>query len=296
MYRQYDSTVRTNTVIGPGGDAAILRIRGTSKALALTTDCNGRYCYLDPCLGARIAVAEAARNVACAGARPRAITNNLNFGNPRKPEVYHQLREAIAGIAEACEALGTPVTGGNVSLYNEHPGGAVYPTPVIGMVGVVESLDHVTPATFSHDGDEIVLLGEPTNELGGSEYLKTIHGIVAGAPPECDLARERALIEALLEAIALGAVRSAHDCSDGGFAVALAESAIMDRNRPMGASSCRRTRRPPWSPRPADTAFPRDRSARCAPRARCASAWVRASSNRASTRWSTRTTKRFRGA
>ena len=235
VYRQYDSTVRTNTVIGPGGDAAILRIRGTSKALALTTDCNGRYCYLDPCLGARIAVAEAARNVACAGARPRAITNNLNFGNPRKPEVYHQLREAIAGIAEACEALGTPVTGGNVSLYNEHPGGAVYPTPVIGMVGVVESLDHATPATFSHDGDEIVLLGEPTNELGGSEYLKTIHGIVAGAPPECDLARERALIEALLEAISLGAVRSAHDCSDGGFAVALAESAIMDRNRPMGA-------------------------------------------------------------
>jgi phosphoribosylformylglycinamidine synthase len=235
VYRQYDSTVRTNTVIGPGSDAAILRIRGTSKALALTTDCNGRYCYLDPRLGARIAVAEAARNVACAGARPRAITNNLNFGNPRKPDVFHQLREAIAGIAEACQALGTPVTGGNVSLYNEHPRGAVYPTPVIGMVGVVESLEHVTRATFSRDGDDIVLLGEPTDELGGSEYLKIIHGIVAGAPPRCDLARERAVIDTLLEAIALGAVQSAHDCSDGGFAVALAESAIMDRARPMGA-------------------------------------------------------------
>ena len=235
VYRQYDSTVRTNTVIGPGGDAAALRIRGTSKALALKTDCNGRYCYLDPRVGARIAVAEAARNVACTGGRPLAITNNLNFGNPRKPEVYFQLREAVAGIAEACEALGTPVTGGNVSLYNEHPGGAVYPTPVIGMVGVIDSIDNVTRSTFATEGDEIVLLGEPTAELGGSEYLHVIHGIVAGAPPNCDLAKERALIEALVDSIALGAVSSAHDCSDGGLAVALAECAIMDRLRPMGA-------------------------------------------------------------
>jgi phosphoribosylformylglycinamidine synthase len=235
VYRQYDSTVRTNTVIGPGGDAAVLRIRGTSKALAVTTDCNGRYCYLDPRMGARIAVAEAARNVACSGGRPRAITNNLNFGNPRRPEVYHQLREAVSGMREACEALGTPVTGGNVSLYNEHPGGAVYPTPVIGMIGIVESLEHVTRSAFDRDGNEIVLLGEPTDELGGSEYLHVIHGIVAGTPPACDLQRERALIDALLEAISLRAVHSAHDCSDGGLAVALAECAIMNRTRMLGA-------------------------------------------------------------
>ena len=235
VFRQYDSTVRTNTVVGPGGDAAVLRIRGTSRALAAKVDCNGRYCYLDPRIGARIAVAESARNVACTGARPRAITNNLNFGNPKRPEVYHQLREAVAGIGEACTALETPVTGGNVSLYNEHPGGAVYPTPVIGMLGVIESIEHVTRSTFEQDGDAIVLLGEPTPELGASEYLHAIHGVVAGAPPACDLARERALIDALLEAIAAGAVRSAHDCSDGGLAVALAECAMMDRSRMVGA-------------------------------------------------------------
>jgi phosphoribosylformylglycinamidine synthase len=235
VYRQYDSTVRTNTVVGPGGDAAVLRLRGTRKALAVKTDCNGRYCYLDPRMGARIAVAEAARNVACTGARPLAITNNLNFGNPRRPEVYHQLKEAVAGMKEACEALGTPVTGGNVSLYNEHPGGAVYPTPVVGMVGLVESLDRVTRAAFDGDGDEIVLLGEPTDELGGSEYLQVIHGTVAGAPPACDLAKERALVDALLDAIQAGAVRSAHDCSEGGLAVSLAECAIMNRARLVGA-------------------------------------------------------------
>ena len=235
VYRQYDSTVRTNTVIGPGGDAAVLRVRGTTKALAAKVDCNGRYCYLDPRVGARIAVAESARNVACTGARPRAITNNLNFGNPKKPEVYFQLREAVAGIGEACEALSTPVTGGNVSLYNEHPGGAVYPTPVIGMIGVIESLEHITRAAFETDGDDIVLLGEPTAELGGSEYLHVIHGEVAGAPPACDLAKEKALIDALLEAIAAGVVRSAHDCSDGGLAIALAECTMMDRTRMTGA-------------------------------------------------------------
>ena len=234
VYRQYDSTVRTNTVIGPGGDAAALRIRGTSKGLAAKTDCNGRYCYLDPRMGARIAVAEAARNVACTGARPRAITNNLNFGNPKRPEVYHQLKEAVAGMAEACTALETPVTGGNVSLYNEHPGGAVYPTPVVGMLGVIESLDHVTRSAFEQPGNEIVLLGEPTDEIGGSEYLHTIHGVVAGAPPRCDLARERALIDALLECIAAGCIRSAHDCSDGGLAVALAECCIMHPDRLIG--------------------------------------------------------------
>jgi phosphoribosylformylglycinamidine synthase II len=235
VYRQYDSTVRTNTVIGPGGDAAALRIRGTSKGLAVKTDCNGRYCYLDPRMGARIAVAEAARNVACTGGRPRAITNNLNFGNPKRPEVYHQLKEAVAGIGEACTALGTPVTGGNVSLYNEHPGGAVYPTPVIGMIGVIESLAHVTRSAFETPDTDVVLLGEPSDELGGSEYLHTIHDVVAGAPPRCDLERERTLIEALLEAIAAGAVASAHDCSDGGLAVALAECCVMNRAQPRGA-------------------------------------------------------------
>ena len=235
VYRQYDHTVRTNTVLGPGGDAAVVRVRNSRRALALKTDCNGRYCYLDPRMGARIAVAEAARNVACTGGRPLAITNNLNFGNPRRPEVYYQLREATAGMAEACEALGTPVTGGNVSLYNENPGGAVFPTPVIGMVGLIDDLDRITRAHFSAERDTIVLLGETTAEIGGSEYLARVHGIVAGAPPVCDLAKERNVVEAVLAAIGAGVVRSAHDCSDGGLAVALAECCIMDRNRPLGA-------------------------------------------------------------
>jgi phosphoribosylformylglycinamidine synthase len=164
-----------------------------------------------------------------------AITNNLNFGNPRRPEVYHQLREAVRGIGDACRALGTPVTGGNVSLYNESPVGAVYPTPVIGMVGLVESLAHVTRSAFEDDGDAIVLLGEPTAELGGSEYLARIHGLVGGAPPQCDPALERATIEVLLETIRGGHVSSAHDCSDGGLAVALAECAILRRERLTGA-------------------------------------------------------------
>ncbi len=235
-YRQYDSTVRTNTVIGPGGDAAVLRIRGTNKAVAVKTDGNGRYVYLDPLVGGRIAVAEAARNVACTGARPMAITNCLNFGNPRKPEVYFQLREAIRGIGEACTALGTPVTGGNVSLYNESPTGAVYPTPVIGMVGLIDSIDFITGSRFTSAGDEIILLGDCADELGGSEYLATIHDKVAGAPPRCDLNAEKALIEALLEAIRQGVVSSAHDCSDGGIGVALAECCIMDRSRMLGAT------------------------------------------------------------
>jgi phosphoribosylformylglycinamidine synthase subunit PurL len=235
VYRQYDSTVRTNTVVGPGSDAAVLRVRGTQKALALKTDGNGRYAYLEPRVGGRIAVAEAARNVACTGARPLAITNNLNFGNPRRPEVYYQLREVIAGMAEACRALGTPVTGGNVSLYNESPTGAIYPTPVVGMVGLIESLSHVTRAPFTHDGDSIVLLGEPSEELGGSEYLYRVHGVAAGAPPRCDLAAEQRLIDALLDAIRSAYVRSAHDVSDGGLAVSLAECAVLRRGRTIGA-------------------------------------------------------------
>lgn len=234
-YRQYDSTVRTNTVIGPGGDAALIRVRGTNKALALKTDCNGRYVYLDPRTGGRVAVAEAARNVACTGARPMAITNCLNFGNPGRPEVYFQLSEAIAGIGEACEALSTPVTGGNVSLYNESPTGAVYPTPVIGMVGLLSDVSHATRATFATEGNAIVLFGESADELGGSEYFSRIHGIVAGRPPACDLDAERAAIDALLECISGGFVSSAHDCSDGGLAVALAECCISNRSKLFGS-------------------------------------------------------------
>jgi len=234
-YRQYDSTVRTNTVIGPGGDAAVLRVRGTNKAIAVKTDCNGRYVYLDPRVGGRIAVAEAARNVACTGARPMAITNCLNFGNPTRPEVFYQFKEAVAGMGEACRALGTPVTGGNVSLYNESPSGAVYPTPVIGMVGLIDDLSHITRATFQHDGDAVLLLGEMDGELGGSEYLATIHGKVLGAPPRCDLDREKKVIDSLLDAIRAGAVSSAHDCSDGGLAIALAECCVADLECQSGA-------------------------------------------------------------
>ena len=234
-YRQFDSTVRTNTVIGPGGDAAVLRIRGTDKAIAVKTDCNGRYVYLDPRVGGRIAVAEAARNVACTGARPMAITNCLNFGNPTRPEVFFQLKEAVAGMGEACRALGTPVTGGNVSLYNESPAGAVYPTPVVGMVGLIDNIEHVTRATFRVDGDTILLLGEMGSELGGSEYLATIHSLVLGAPPACDVEKERATIDALLEAIRAGLVSSAHDCSDGGIAIALAECCIAAPDAESGA-------------------------------------------------------------
>jgi phosphoribosylformylglycinamidine synthase len=236
VYRQYDTTVRTNTVIGPGGDAAVVRLRGTRKGLALTVDCNGRYVSIEPRLGAMIAVAEAARNVACTGARPRAITNNLNFGNPKRPEVYFQLREAIAGLGEACEALGTPVTGGNVSLYNESPHGAVHPTPVIGMVGVLDDVANAVTSAFDTDGAHIILLGEPTTEVGASEYLARIHGVVAGAPPGCDLGAARRLVDLLVAGAERKLFASAHDCSDGGLAVALAECCMMDRERQAGAA------------------------------------------------------------
>jgi phosphoribosylformylglycinamidine synthase len=236
VYRQYDTSVRSSTMLGPGGDAAVIRVRGTNKAIAVKTDCNGRYVHLDPRVGAQIAVAESARNVACTGARPKAITNNLNFGNPKKPETYYQLQQAVRGIGEACRALQTPVTGGNVSLYNENPTGAVFPTPTIGMVGVAESVDHVTPAMFTAVDDTIVLLGNPTDELGGSEYLARVHGIVGGAPPRCDLDAEKKLIDALLAAIESAHVHSAHDVSDGGFAVALAECCIANRDAQFGAT------------------------------------------------------------
>jgi phosphoribosylformylglycinamidine synthase II len=234
VYRQYDSTVRTNTVIGPGSDAAVLRLRGTTKGIAASTDGNGRYVFLDPRVGGRIAVTESARNVACSGARPMAITNCLNFGNPKKPDTFFMFREAVLGMGEACRALGTPVTGGNVSLYNESPAGAVYPTPIIGMVGVLDDIAHATGNAFTTPGDSLVLLGEPTDELGGSEYLLAIHGQVVGAPPACDPVAEQRLIEAILAAIRAGHVRAAHDVSDGGLAVALAESAIGVQEHPVG--------------------------------------------------------------
>ncbi len=236
IIQQYDSTVQANTIIGPGpADAAVIRVRGTNHGLSLKTDCNGRYVWLDPRTGGSIAVAEAARNVACTGARPRAITNCLNFGNPKRPEVFFQFREAVAGMGEACRVLETPVTGGNVSFYNESPLGAVYPTPVIGMVGVLDDLQHATGARFVTAGHSILLLGDNTDEIGASEYLRWIHGTVAGAPPRCDLSVERRLIDALLEAIQAGCISAAHDCSDGGLAVTLAECCIMDSATMMGA-------------------------------------------------------------
>jgi phosphoribosylformylglycinamidine synthase subunit PurL len=223
VYRQYDHMVRTNTVNLPGMGAGVVRIKETGRALAMSVDGNGRYCYLDPRHGAMLAVAEAARNVACAGGKPLAATNCLNFGNPERPAIMWQLAQAIEGIGEACRALGTPITGGNVSLYNETDGRAIYPTPVIGIVGVLEHADRVVTRRFQAAGDVIVLLGEGRGELGGSEYLKIVHGVVRGVPPALDLDAERTLQALLVELAAERLMRSAHDCSDGGLAVTLAE-------------------------------------------------------------------------
>ena len=236
IYTQYDTTVRTNTVVAPGGDAGVLRVRGTDKGIAASVDCNGRYVYLNPRRGAQIAVAEAARNVVCVGARPRAITNNLNFGNPLKPEVYYQMREAVLGMGEACTAFETPVTGGNVSLYNESPTGAIYPTPVVGMIGVLDDIEKHIRSNFRDPNDAIVLLGSNTNEIGGSEYLKVVHDMVAGDAPAVSLTGEKALQEAMLAIAGERLAHSAHDTAEGGLAVALAECCIMDAERLLGAS------------------------------------------------------------
>jgi len=226
IYSQYDHMVRTDTAVKPGSDAAVVMIRGTRKAIAMSTDCNGRYVYLDPEVGGRIAVAEAARNVVCSGAEPLAITDNLNFGSPEKPEIFWQLVKAADGITNACLALDTPVIGGNVSLYNENASGAIYPTPVIGMVGLVRDLDHITTQGFKNEGDIVILLGETKAELGGSEFQYVLHGVTEGRPPMIDLAVEKKLQDALLEAIRRGWIASAHDLSEGGIAVSLAESSI----------------------------------------------------------------------
>ncbi|HEX4568219.1 MAG TPA: phosphoribosylformylglycinamidine synthase subunit PurL, partial [Vicinamibacterales bacterium] len=223
VYRQYDSMVRTNTIAAAGMTAGVVRVKGTPTALAISTDGNGRYCYLNPRRGAMLAVVEAARNVACAGGLPIGATNCLNFGNPERPEIMWQLIEAIEGIADACRALDIPITGGNVSLYNETDGRAIYPTPILGVVGLLDDASNVTTRTFKGAGDAIVLLGEDRGELGGSEYLKTIHGRVQGDAPALDLARERALQGLVVQLIGAGLVRSAHDCSDGGAAITIAE-------------------------------------------------------------------------
>ena len=226
VYRQYDHMVRTNTVNLPGMGAGVVRIKDTDRALAISVDGNGRYCYLDPKRGAMLAVAEAARNVACAGGKPLAATNCLNFGNPERPGIMWQFGQAVEGIGEACRALDTPITGGNVSLYNETDGKAIYPTPVIGVVGLLEHADRVVSRRFQSSGDTIVLLGKGRGELGGSEYLKVAHGVVRGLPPELDLEAERALQTLLVELASARLMRSAHDCSDGGLAVTLAECAF----------------------------------------------------------------------
>ena len=234
VYEQYDSTVRTNTVQPPGGDAGVIRVRGTNRGIAATVDCNPRYVYLEPRKGGMIAVAEAARNLACVGARPKAVTDNLNFGNPHKPAVYFQMRESTQGMAEACRVLETPVTGGNVSLYNENPQGAIFPTPVVGMVGVLEDVSLTIGPAFQEAGHAVVLLGGNSAELGASEYLKVIHGRTGGTVPNVDLAAEKALQEALLEMIGASQLASAHDCAAGGLAVCLAESAVGPKDTARG--------------------------------------------------------------
>jgi phosphoribosylformylglycinamidine synthase len=223
IFEQYDHMVRTNTILAAGAGAGVVRVKGTGRALAMSTDGNGRFCQLDPRLGAKLAVAEAARNVACAGGLPIGATNCLNFGNPERPEIMWQFAEAVAGIGEACRALGTPITGGNVSLYNETEGRAILPTPVIGVVGLIEDASRVCGRAFLEAGLDIVLLGANAGELGGSEYLETMHGLVRGVPPALDLDAERALQGLLVRLVGGGLVRSTHDCAEGGLAVTLAE-------------------------------------------------------------------------
>ncbi len=236
IYHQYDHMVRTNTTIFPGGDAAVLRVRKTRKGLAFSTDCNGRYCYINPHRGAMIAVSESARNVVASGAKPAAITNCLNFGNPYKPEMFWCFYEAVMGMGEACRKFNTPVTGGNVSFYNEDQigGRAVYPTPTIGMMGILEDIDHRMTSHFKDEGDAIILVGKTHNEIGASEYIRVIHDLIKGDVPELDLDYEQKNQEAVLELIKSGLVKSCHDLAEGGLGIALAECCIMDRGNQIG--------------------------------------------------------------
>jgi len=234
VYNQYDSTVRTNTVQGPGQSAGVVRIKDTNIGLSVSTDCNGRYVYLNPKQGGMVAVAESARNVVCSGAQPLAITNCLNFGNPKDPEIYWQFREAVLGMGEMCRALDTPVTGGNVSFYNENTQGAVYPTPVIGMVGMLEDMTHATSISYKNEGDFIVCLGSLNPTLGGSEYLKIVHDKIEGPLHNFDIKSELDVQNLCLDAIKEGLINSAHDISDGGLAVNIAES-ILFSDESIGA-------------------------------------------------------------
>lgn len=235
IYEQYDHMVRTDTVFLPGHDAALVRVKGTQKGIAVSTDCNALYCYLDPFEGGKIAVAESARNVVVSGAKPLAITNCLNFGNPMKPEIFWQFEKCTEGMSTACRAFETPVTGGNVSFYNENPKGAIYPTPTVGMVGLLDDIENRIPSFFQKAGDDIWLLGETFDEIGGSQYLLTIHGLRKGLPPRLDLAKEKALHALILALAQNKLIRSCHDLSDGGFAVALAECLLGVPNYPLGA-------------------------------------------------------------
>jgi phosphoribosylformylglycinamidine synthase len=227
VYQQYDHMVQTQTTVVPGAaDAAVLRLRGSSKGIALTADCNPRYCYLDPFVGAQHAVAEAARNIACVGARALAVTDCLNFANPEKPDRFWQFRRAVEGLAEACEALETPVISGNVSFYNETPESPIFPTPTIGMIGLMPDSDLAVRSAFAREDDTIWLLGAGTPTVSGSEFLSVVYDIEAGSPPDVDMHAERSLNEVIIEAAAKKLLRSAHDVSDGGLAVCLAESCI----------------------------------------------------------------------
>ena len=251
VYRQYDHQVRDGSLVLPGSDAAVIRIKTDSlpvmsaelaakvgdatvseKYLAMTVDCNGGYVYLDPYEGGKAAVAEACRNLACSGAIPLGATDNLNMANPHKPELFWQIRESVRGLADGCKAFNAPVTGGNCSLYNQNPSGPIDPTPTVAVVGIVEKLEHITTQWFKDEGDAIILLGEPVDGtdpifgLGGSAYLQVIHGRKTGSPPRCDLETAKTLHTTLIGLIQSGLVKSAHDCSEGGLAVALAESCI----------------------------------------------------------------------
>lgn len=228
VYRQYDTQVRTNTILLPGCDASVIRIKDTNKALSVKTDCNGRYVYLNPYKGGQIAVCESARNVVCTGAKPLAITNCLNFGNPYNPEVYYQFSEAVRGIGDACRILETPVTGGNVSFYNQSKDNAVYPTPVIGMLGLIEDPDKIMQSYFRKENDAVLVLGRMDSYIGGSEYLNTIHNLTEGDAPDIDPDYEKKLHGVVLNLIGNSLINSAHDVSDGGISVALAECCIMN--------------------------------------------------------------------
>jgi len=237
IFEQYDHMVRTNSVVLPGSDAAVVRVKGTRKGIAVSTDCNSRYCFLDPYTGGMIAVAEAARNVVCSGAEPKALTDCLNFGNPEKPDIMWQFVQAVEGMSAACRTLQTPVVSGNVSFYNETRGEAIRPCPTIGMVGVLRDVSRHTTQWFKREGDVVLLVGETLEEIGGSEYLEVIHGQVRGAPPVCNLEREKRVQQTILTATEEGLLRSAHDCSEGGLAVTLAECCITRPGPALGVKA-----------------------------------------------------------